>query len=67
MERLTSEKETKEMNMLELSQNCMYVKDDWCRYRDYNIDVGLIFHLKQHVEILLNEVAPNAFEEEYYD
>lgn len=42
MERLTSEKETKEMNMLELSQNCMYVKDDWCRYRDYNIDVGLI-------------------------
>lgn len=30
------------MNMLELSKNCMYVKDDWCRYRDYNIDVGLI-------------------------
>lgn len=42
MERLTIEKETKEMNTMELSQNCMYVKDGWCRYRDYNIDVGLI-------------------------
>lgn len=41
-ERLTCEKEAKEMNMLELSQNCMYIKEGWCRYRDYDIDESLV-------------------------
>lgn len=31
------------------------------------IDISAISNLKQKVEVLLDEVAPNAFKEEYYD
>lgn len=31
------------------------------------IDISAISNLKQKVEVLLDEVASNAFKEEYYD
>lgn len=42
MERLTSNKNVLEMNPSELALNCVYVKDDWCRYRDYETDIDLV-------------------------
>jgi hypothetical protein len=39
MERLTTNKSTTEMNMLELAHNCCYVKDRNARYRDFEMDM----------------------------
>lgn len=36
MRRLTIEKPAKEMNMTELAYNCMYAKDGWAWYRDFD-------------------------------
>ena len=41
MKRMTTEKPVKEMNMMELAHNCMYAKDGWARYRDFEIDMDL--------------------------
>lgn len=42
MNRLTINKKVNKMNMLELTHNCMYIKDKWSWYRDYDIDESLI-------------------------
>lgn len=42
MERITTNKEIKEMTILELACNCVYPKDGWIRYRDYDTDMDLI-------------------------
>lgn len=39
MKRLTSNKETSQMNMVELAHNSCYVKDGKARYRDYETDI----------------------------
>lgn len=39
MERLTTNKSTKEMGMLELAYNSCYAKNNEARYRDYDCDV----------------------------
>ena len=41
MKRLTVEKPASEMNMVELAHNCMYAKDRWAWYRDYDSDMDL--------------------------
>lgn len=41
MKRMTTEKPAKEMNMTELAHNCMYQKDRWAWYRDYDSDMDL--------------------------
>lgn len=41
MKRLTVEKPASEMNMIELAHNCMYAKDRWAWYRDYDSDMDL--------------------------
>lgn len=38
MERLTTDKDASEMNMLELAHNSCYVKDGFARYRDFEND-----------------------------
>ncbi len=40
--RLTTNKPTMEMTMLELACNCVYAKDNYAYYRDYNTDEPLI-------------------------
>ncbi len=42
MKRLTVEKPVREMNMSELSHNCVYIKDGWVQYRDYDTDIDLL-------------------------
>lgn len=39
MERLTTNKDVSEMNMVELAHNCCYAKDGKARYRDYETDI----------------------------
>lgn len=39
MRRLTTNKDTKDMNMTELARNCCYVKDYKARYRDFERDM----------------------------
>ena len=39
MQRLTLDKETSQMNMVELAHNSCYVKDGKARYRDYETDI----------------------------
>ncbi len=41
MKRLTVEKPASEMNMIDLAHNCMYAKDRWAWYRDYDSDMDL--------------------------
>ena len=41
MKRMTTEKPAGEMNMVELAHNCMYAKDRWAWYRDYDSDMDL--------------------------
>lgn len=41
MKRMTIEKPTGEMNMVELTHNCMYAKDGQAWYRDYDSDMDL--------------------------
>ena len=41
MKRTTIEKPASEMNMVELAHNCMYAKDGWAWYRDYDSDMDL--------------------------
>ena len=41
MKRTTTEKPAKEMNMTELAHNCMYQKNRWAWYRDYDSDMDL--------------------------
>lgn len=41
MRRMTVKKSTEEMNMTELAYNCMYAKDGWAWYRDYETDMDL--------------------------
>lgn len=40
MSRLTTNKPTYEMTMLELAYNCCYAKDGEARYRDYEMDMS---------------------------
>ena len=39
MERLTTNKDVFEMNMVELAHNCCYAKDGNARYRDFDTDI----------------------------
>lgn len=39
MQRLTLDKETSQMSMVELARNSCYVKDGNARYRDYETDI----------------------------
>ena len=39
MKRLTSNKNVKDMGIIELAHNSCYIKDGKARYRDYNIDI----------------------------
>lgn len=39
MDRLTSDKDVKDMGMVELAYNSCYAKDGKARYRDYDIDI----------------------------
>lgn len=41
MKRTTIEKPAGDMNMVELAHNCMYAKDRWAWYRDYDSDIDL--------------------------
>lgn len=41
MHRITTKKPAKEMNMTELAYNCMYAKDGWAWYRDFETDMDL--------------------------
>lgn len=41
MKRTTIEKPACEMNMVELAHNCMYARDRWAWYRDYDSDMDL--------------------------
>ena len=41
MKRMTTEKPTGEMNMVELAHNCMYAKEGWAWYRDCDSDMDL--------------------------
>lgn len=41
MRRMTTDKATSEMNMTELAHNCMYARDGWARYRDFEQDMDL--------------------------
>ena len=40
MKRLTVNKDTKDMTMVELAHNCCYVKDGEAWYRDYDKDIS---------------------------
>jgi hypothetical protein len=46
MERLTKEN-VKEMNMLELSHNQVFVRDGWAWYRDYDREVSAVSLVKE--------------------
>ena len=39
MDRLTSDKDVKDMGMVELAYNSCYAKDGKARYRDYDTDI----------------------------
>ena len=41
MRRLTTKKPVTQMSMTELAYNCMYVKDGWAWYRDYDCEMDL--------------------------
>lgn len=41
MKRLTVDKSAREMTGIELAHNCMYSRDRWARYRDFDKDMDL--------------------------
>lgn len=41
MKRLTVDKSAREMTGTELAHNCMYARDRWARYRDFDKDMDL--------------------------
>lgn len=41
MRRMTTDRPASEMNMAELAHNCMYARDGWAWYRDYERDMDL--------------------------
>ena len=50
MKRTTIEKPACEMNMVELAHNCMYAKDRWAWYRDYDSDMDLRDFIREFSE-----------------
>ena len=48
MRRLTTEKPAEEMNMTELAYNCMYAKDGWAWYRDYDHEMDLRDFIREY-------------------
>lgn len=48
MRRLTVDKPAGEMNMVELAYNCMYAKDGWAWYRDFEQDMDLRDYIRKY-------------------
>lgn len=71
MNRLTTNKETSDMSMFELSHNSCYVKEGKARYRDYETDIDA----RELTKLLLKEIAEennqfnseNGFDEKMVD
>ena len=47
MKRLTVEKSAREMTGTELTHNCVYARDGWARYRDYDKDMDLFDFIRE--------------------
>lgn len=62
MERLTTNKDVSEMNMVELAHNCCYAKDRNARYRDYYTDVDA-----RELTMLLLKKYANIDEKDFAD
>lgn len=63
MKRLTTEKETKEMNMTELAHNCMYIRDGYAWYRNFGKDMNLLDFIRSFNEAENEDVLPTDDEE----
>lgn len=48
MKRLTVDKTAREMSGVELAHNCMYARDRWARYRDYDNDMDLFDFIREY-------------------
>lgn len=67
MSRLTTNKPTYEMTMLELAYNCCYAKDGESRYRDYEMDMSTRDFARNLMTTLCGEDLPvddDGFDEE---
>ena len=66
MERLTSNKPTSDMNMLELAYNSCYA-DEKCnaRYRDYELDIDSRKLVRDLVKDMCNEDLSDMSDEEF--
>lgn len=58
MSRLTTNKPTYEMTMLELAYNCCYAKDGEARYRDYEMDMSARDFARNLMTTLCGEDLP---------
>lgn len=71
MERLTTNKNALEMNMIELAHNSCYVKDNKARYRDYETDIDAreltIKLLNQYTDIPNEFTCDADFDEFMFD
>lgn len=47
MKRLTVDKTAREMSGVELAHNCMYARDRWARYRDFDKDMDLFDFIRE--------------------
>lgn len=47
MKRLTVDKIAREMSMTELAHNCMYARDRWAWYRDFDKDMDLFEFIRE--------------------
>ena len=47
MKRLTVDKSAREMTGTELAHNCMYARDRWARYRDFDKDMDLFDFIRE--------------------
>lgn len=63
MKRMTTKKPVKEMNMMELAHNCMYAKDGWARYRDFEIDMDLRDFIRKYNDAVGGEPLPEDNDE----
>lgn len=68
MERLTSNKQTSDMNMIELAYNSCYA-DEKCkaRYRDYELDIDSRELVKNLVKDMCDEDLSDMSDEEFDD
>lgn len=67
MDRLTTSKDVKDMNMCELAYNCCYAKDGLARFRDYETDIDarelIINLLKEYIDDSVEFESDDEFDE----